>query len=312
MAEKCFPFNSVNSDRRYKAEEFAEYFAQLIGTGVIYDSAESLRAKAAGGMSITLTTGGAFIEGRGYINNTEKTFTLDTADGVLNRIDRLVVRCDYTDREIKAQIKKGAYNTTPSAQSLQRDADAYEIAVADIYVGKGVISISQSNITDTRLNSELCGIVTGLIEQADTTELYTQFETYFEEFKQQYVSEMEQWTYNEKNDIVAWLENIKGILDEDAAAHLQNEIEENAQDIFNRYYGLVAGETEFLPDGSIKTNNSEAVIITVFGTNDEGQETVTETIKPNKGQTSYIKVTTFIPATDTTNQKVKEEYHSEL
>jgi hypothetical protein len=323
MAEKSFPFNSVNKDRLYKAEEFAEYFAQLIGTGVIYASAESLKVRAAGSMDITLSAGGAFIEGRGYINNAAKTFTLDTADGALNRIDRLVIRCDYSERTISGQIKKGSYSASPTAQSLQRDADAYEIGIADIYVAKGVISISQSNITDLRLNTDLCGIVTALIQQADTTELYNQFEEYFTEFKQQYIASVEDWTDTkessfkewetaQKASVIEWFDSLKDIIDENVAGHLQNEIEAAAKDTFNRYYGLVAQETEYMPDGSIVTTNSEAVITTVFGKNEDGYKTITETIKPTAEQGTYVKVTTIIPATDTENKKISEAYSSEL
>lgn len=64
---------------------------------------------------------------------------------------------------------------------LQRDADAYEIAIADVYVRAGVISVMQSNITDTRLNSELCGIVHGTIKQVDTTEIFRQYKLGFRE-----------------------------------------------------------------------------------------------------------------------------------
>ncbi len=41
----------------------------------------------------------------------------------------------------------------------------------------------QSNITDLRLNKELCGIVHGVIQQADTTEIFRQFQAWFNEQK---------------------------------------------------------------------------------------------------------------------------------
>lgn len=81
MAEQCFPYNSVGGDRKYKAEEFRAYFAQLIGNGVIYKSADALKVYEGDGMSITVKAGGAYIEGAGYINGTDLTLTLDTADG---------------------------------------------------------------------------------------------------------------------------------------------------------------------------------------------------------------------------------------
>lgn len=319
MAEQCFPYNSVGGDRKYKAEEFRAYFAQLIGNGVIYKSADALKVYEGDGMSITVKAGGACIEGAGYINGTDLTLTLDTADGSLSRIDRIVIRNDYTNRKTYAAIIKGAYSAKPTAPTLTRNADAYEIAIADILVAGGVVSITQAAITDTRLNNSLCGIVSGVIEQADTTELYNQFESYFNDFKAQYIADMESWTQEEqdnysaweteqKADFIAWVESIKDILDATAAGKLQNEIEQQAADVFNRYYGLVTQSTEFKDDGSIVAENEEATVTTTFNTDKEnGKKTVTETIVTKSGKT-YVKTTTTTPATETTNKIIREEY----
>lgn len=327
MAEKCFPFNSVAGDRKYKAEEFRQYFSQLIGNGVIYKSAEELKAYEGGGMSVIVRAGGAFIEGAGYINTSDIMLTLGTADGALSRIDRIVVRNDYTNRKTYIAVKKGAYSAQPQAPVLTRNADAYEIAIADVLVKGGTVSITQAAITDTRLNKDLCGIVTGVIEQVDTTELYNQFEEYFKEFKSQYIADVEDWTEmqeksitewetQQKADFAAWVEEIRQILDETAAGNLQNEIEAEreraAKDAFMRYYGLVTQDTEFKPDGSIVTVNEEATITTVKGVNEDGQKTITETIETKAGKAVYRKVTTIIPATETTNKKIREVYTVEL
>lgn len=317
MAELSFPFNSIGGDRRYKAEEFRQYFALLICNGIFYKSADALKVVQGEGMTVQLNTGAAWADGCGYINTTPVPFTLDTADGALNRIDRIVLRCDYKERKYYAAVKKGTYSAKPIAPSIQRDADVYEQAVADIYVGKGTISITQANITDTRLNTELCGIVTGTVQQADTTELYNQFEAYFEEFKQQYITEMENWTDTQQSDFEAWRQKeqaefvewtnyIKDILDETAAGKLQNEIEKTADEAFKRHYGMVQQETEFLPDGSIVVTNDEGVLTVTKGTDAEGNKTITETLEA--ATDTYVKTTTFLSKTATENKKIREEY----
>lgn len=317
MAELSFPFNSIGGDRRYKAEEFRQYFALLICNGIFYKSADALKVVQGEGMTVQLNTGAAWADGCGYINTTPVPFTLDTADGALNRIDRIVLRCDYKERKYYAAVKKGTYSAKPTAPSIQRDADVYEQAVADIYVGKGTISITQANITDTRLNTELCGIVTGTVQQADTTELYNQFEAYFEEFKQQYITEMENWTDTQQSDFEAWRQKeqaefvewtdyIKDILDETAAGKLQNEIEKTADEAFKRHYGMVQQETEFLPDGSIVVTNDEGVLTVTKGTDAEGNKTITETLEV--ATDTYVKTTTFLSKTATENKKIREEY----
>lgn len=206
MAERSFPFNSIAGDRKYKSEQFREYFALFIGNGIFYRNANVLKVKENEGMMVTLQAGAAWVAGGGYINEGQKHFTLEMADGVLPRIDRVVIRCDYVLRDIYATVKKGSYSAQPSPPQIQRDADAYELAVADIYVGRGAISITQSSITDLRLNSELCGIVTGLIEQADTTEIFNQIETYFEEFKKEYAENFSAWTKEYIDNLQEWTE----------------------------------------------------------------------------------------------------------
>ncbi len=115
---------------------------------------------------------------------------------------------------------KGTYSANPQAAALTRNADAYEIAVADVLVAKGVISITQAAITDTRLNNDLCGIVTGLIQQADTTEIFSQFTTFVSEFKQGNVAEFSAWTEKQKQEFIIWENGIRNILNENTAGNL--------------------------------------------------------------------------------------------
>lgn len=220
MAEKYFPFRSVSGDRKYSAEDWAAYFALFIGNGVFYSSADKLKVVAGEGMTIKVNKGAAFVNGRGYILEENLNVTLDTADGVLNRIDRVVLRCDYINRLIEVVVKKGSYSQEPIAEELTRDADVYELALADVYVGKGVIEITTAAITDLRLNTALCGIVTGLVNQADTTEIFNQFKAYFEN-----------WENEQQQEFVEWFAGLKEILSEDVAGNLLKEIEELQADI---------------------------------------------------------------------------------
>ena len=204
MAEKYFPFRSVSGDRKYSAEDWAAYFALFIGNGVFYSSADKLKVAEYDGMKVKVQKGAGFIAGRMYLLEEETIITLDTADGVLNRIDRIVLRCDYANRNITVAVKKGSYSASPIAQALTRNADVYELALADVYVAAGVITITTANITDQRLNTALCGIVTGLVEQADTQEIFDEFYAYLQEFKQVTQINIEQWTTEQKQAYIAW------------------------------------------------------------------------------------------------------------
>lgn len=109
--EKSSFFNSVSGDRVYRAEEWAEYFASFIGNGVFPVPSTSLQVVAGSGMAVAVKTGKAWINGYFYYNTSDLPVTLATADGVLNRIDRIVVRWDLTERKISVAVKSsGACN----------------------------------------------------------------------------------------------------------------------------------------------------------------------------------------------------------
>ena len=174
MAEKSSFFTSLNGDRKYKASDFAEYFKTFIGNGVFPNPSTNLQVIANGDMTLTVSQGNAWINGYMYSNTYNLILTVKNSDSSLKRIDRVVVKCDFINREIKAYIKEGVFSQNPNAPTLTRDTDAYELCIAEIQVDNGVVAIQQSKITDTRLNTEICGIVTQTVETIDTTTLFNQ------------------------------------------------------------------------------------------------------------------------------------------
>lgn len=82
-------------------------------------------------------------------------------------------------------------------------------------------------------------------------------------------------------------------------------LEKEAQAAFERHYGMINTETEFLPNGNIISTNSDGVLTTVFGTSG-GNKTITETLV-SSGIT-YVKVTTIIPEGTGTNKTIREVY----
>lgn len=250
--EKSSFFNSVSGDRVYRAEEWAEYFASFIGNGVFPVPSTSLQVVAGSGMAVAVKKGKAWINGYFYYNTSDLPVTLATADGVLNRIDRIVVRWDLTERKISVAVKSSTPATSPVAPALQRDADAYELCLADVLVGAGVTAISQANITDRRLDGSLCGVVAGVVDQIDTDAFNAQLEAWFADYKEMSVDEfndlvsymeslellgdqqyaaleayMNDFKADAENDFNAWFATLQNVLDEDTAGHLLNLIQNN-------------------------------------------------------------------------------------
>lgn len=209
--EKSSFFNSVSHDRTYKAEDWAEYFASFIGNGVFPVPSTGLQVVANDGMKLNVKTGKAWINGYFYFNTGDLAVELDTADGQLNRIDRVVVRWDLTNRVMSVKVKSSSFSASPTAPALQRDADVYELALADIYVGAGVTAITQSKITDQRLNTSLCGVVAAVVQQIDTAAFNAQLQAWFAEYQSLSAA-----------DFNAWFNGLQNVLDDNAATNLLN------------------------------------------------------------------------------------------
>lgn len=172
--EKSSFFNSVGGDRRYNAFDWAEYFACLVGNGVFGSPADCLKISAGENMQVYAAAGGAWINGFHYANTTRLALALPTPDGVLNRIDRIVVRWNFSERTINLKAKSSALASKPTAPALQRDASIWELAVADVYVPAGSGAVLESNITDLRGDPHLCGVVSSIVSEAHTHDNATQ------------------------------------------------------------------------------------------------------------------------------------------
>ena len=220
------PFNSVNSDRVYKAEDWAWYFSTFIKNGVFPDPSDGLKVVADTGMNLKVKPGFAFIHGYAMRNPDEFTITIDTADGAMKRIDRVVVRLDHVGRDMYIHMLKGTASDRPVAPDITRDAEIHDIVLADIMVGNGVTSISNSAITDMRFDSHYCGIVTGTVEEIDPSTLTLQFETYFNEFKTNFEQDMDVWKNQQQADLEDWLQELYGKISADEIANTLQQVEE--------------------------------------------------------------------------------------
>ena len=228
MALKFGFFNSVNGDRKYNADDISNYFLKLISNGVFATPSNAMQVQASADMTVNVSAGWAFINCKWLENTAAYPLTLDSADVVLNRIDRIVLRLSESPRTMGIYIKKGTPASTPTPPELARTKGViWELSLAKISIHAGVTDITQSMITDERADTELCGWVTGLIDQIDTTNLFAQFtnafNTWFSEIKdevqsttilRQYASRYVTLSENEDNipiGIPQYVENLDTI-----------------------------------------------------------------------------------------------------
>jgi len=91
---------------------------------------------------------------------------------------------DDTDsvRDAVLYVKYSEYATTPVKPTMTRTSSVNEYCLAYVYIKAGATAITNSDITDTRADESLCGWVTGLIEQLNSSTLWTQWEALFNEW----------------------------------------------------------------------------------------------------------------------------------
>ena len=56
-------------------------------------------------------------------------------------------------------IETGGFSKNPVAPEITRTAAIHDLKLAEIRVEVGAIKITQDNITDTRMNADVCGWV---------------------------------------------------------------------------------------------------------------------------------------------------------
>lgn len=240
-SEKSFPFDSevVNGkeDRTYPADEFAAYFRSFISSGIFMKESTNLQVVTNGDMSVTLHPGKMIIDGYGYRNVEDIIINLDPADGVLDRIDRISITWSKADRDIHCTVQSSTYSYEPIEPECRRTAEYKDYVVADIRVKAGCVSISQEDITDQRLNSEVCGLAMPFAE-IDTSEINKKLEAYYERV----MKENDSWRQDEQESFDDWFATLQDKLSGDVAANLQLQIDEL---------------NDFVDHGSLYSTNTE-------------------------------------------------------
>ena len=215
MAEHYSFFDAQGSegsyDRTYSSADLAAYFASFIGNGVYADPANQLKVSAASGkMAVNVAVGKAWINGYFYeLDESAKELTIATGNSNYGRIDLVVCSLNLSNRLIELKVIQGAASANPQEPSYSRTDDVYDLVLAKVNVEAGAVNLSNADITDMRPNATYCGFVTGVVEQIDTTGLFSQYDAEFNE----------------------WFSGIQGTLDGETAGNLANQIGEIQEQI---------------------------------------------------------------------------------
>lgn len=208
--EKFSFFNDIDDDRIYFAEDFARFFSLFFSNGIFNNG---LLVSSNNDMTVSISVGDANINGYQYYNDSNKTLIIENADGMLDRIDNIVIRWDFTNREISAKVVQGEYSESPTAPELQRNSTIYDLRIAKVSVPAGTTTITQDLIEDTRFLENDCGNVISSIETPNTEELYSQL-----------YAKANKLISESQKDFEEWFANIQNTLSGDVAGNLATQI----------------------------------------------------------------------------------------
>ena len=224
MSEQKYPikggfFNSIAGDRKYNAEEMNRPYKRIISEGIFATpqgtpSTDLQVLSADDGMNIIVKAGDGLLGEKWFENPSDLAITVANNTSIVPRIDSIIIQVDNTQngRICNVVYREGEPNSNAEPPIINNIENIIEKRIANIRVAPSTVFIGQDLIYDLRGSSE-CPWITSLIKQVDTSTLFLQWETAYENF------------YNtSREDFENWFENLKNLLDENIATKLQTEI----------------------------------------------------------------------------------------
>lgn len=323
-------------DRAETSDLFRLLFSKLVSNGVLASPSDCFQVVAAEGLNVTVRPGFGMINGAFAYDEAENTLTLEKAPAQYSRIDRIVLRCNYADRLCELVVKTGTVANNPVAPKIVQPAagDYYELGLATVTVGANVTAVTQANITDTRMDSTVCGFITQLIDHLDTSVFFAQLDQFYTEFvskteadyrlsREEYlamcqdiVDTLNTFEKTAESDFDTWFDTIKGKLAGDIAGALQIQIDNLTQTVFLNRYGLCSKVTTINKDAQGNTTSIEETdqddsvrAVTTFQKDGQGSTTgISTVITPTEGNYFYTKTTAFETTDANGSKTITESY----
>lgn len=169
-----YPENGIT----YDADDASGYLSTRLSG--VYSADEDFAVTANGGLTVTVSAGQAWVRparfrGRSIIMEQPETVTLTAADAVRSRIDRLVLRYDAAAKKTSLTVLTGTPDSaSPTAPEITRTALVYDLCLADIRRPAGSTVITAADITDTRADEDVCGVMRDSVTGIPTAQLQAQ------------------------------------------------------------------------------------------------------------------------------------------
>lgn len=170
-----YPENGIT----YDADDASGYLATR--QSGVYSAEEDFAVSISGELSLTVSAGQAWVrpsrfKGRSIIMEQPTTLALTAADPVRTRIDRVVLRYDAAARQTRLQVLEGTPDSaSPTAPAITRTALVYDLCLAEITRPANSTAITAANLTDTRADEDICGVMRDGVTGIPTAQLIAQW-----------------------------------------------------------------------------------------------------------------------------------------
>lgn len=169
-----YPENGIT----YDADDASGYLSTRLSG--VYSADEDFAVTANGDLTVTVSAGQAWVRparfrGRSIILEQPEKVTLTAADTVRSRIDRLVLRYDAAAKKTSLTVLTGTPDSaSPTAPEITRTALVYDLCLADIRRPAGSTVVTAADITDTRADEAVCGVMRDGVKGIPTAQLQAQ------------------------------------------------------------------------------------------------------------------------------------------
>ena len=174
--------NGINT-RVYSAEDMTEPYSSIFSDGVKPNAngvlGDDLAVRFVDGIKVQVMPGYGLFGGKYFKNNAPYEITLDNPTTTA-RYDCIIVASDKRSTVNETTIYVKSLDHLPTISDLTRNDEVKEFLLAYAVVQGETAEISQGVIFDTRLDQTVCGVITGVYNQLDGKEIYTQWQAIFD------------------------------------------------------------------------------------------------------------------------------------
>ena len=171
----AYPLNGIT----YDAEDVGTYLCTR--TSGVYAKDTNYAVSITGARELTVAPGLAWInyedfKGVSVCSREAVTLNVPAADTTLPRVDRIVLQFDVDANASAVKLKPGTPSAAPEPPAIQQNHRQYELGLAILNVPAGTASITAANLTDTRTDEDVCGIMRDGVTGIPTAQLLEQWQ----------------------------------------------------------------------------------------------------------------------------------------